>query len=123
MDVNEEVVREVRVGATRKKLIYQLKDENGAAINITGFTIRLQGKSADLPAVEIDQAGTIIDAPNGKVQWKPSTLVTSTNLLDAQKRTALFDLTVKITDLTPESDFIDPEDNVLLRFLQDPLIP
>lgn len=62
-------VTEVVIGATRKKLLITVTDENLAPIPITGGAVALQGTSADIPGNTLDVAGTILDGPNGVAQW------------------------------------------------------
>lgn len=64
------VVSEVVIGATRKELRVTLVDEDGNVIPITGAqSLKLQGKSADLPGKTLDVTGAIHDGPSGIAKW------------------------------------------------------
>lgn len=96
MNTYEVVV--VASGSGRRKLHVPIVDGNGAPIDITGSTLRLQGVSADLPAKTIDVAGAIYGAPaNGIAEWTTlNTLITLTDL--GAKPSATFTMEVKYTD-------------------------
>ena len=46
-----------------------LQDANGAAINLTGATVRLHQKAPGASTPKIDQPATVDDAVNGKVGY------------------------------------------------------
>lgn len=59
----------VYIGATLKELRITLLDEQGSPRVITGGTVKLQGKSGDLPSKTLDVSGSIYDGPNGVARW------------------------------------------------------
>lgn len=60
---------EVVLGETGRNLRITLVDESGAPLNISGGSALLQGVSGDLPELKLNKAGTIVDGPNGVLQW------------------------------------------------------
>ena len=99
---------EVVVGATRRKLRLTFVDENGAPVNVSGGSARLQGTSADLPSNTIDQAGTIVDGPNGVFEWSQlggTAYVSDSDLGGLSEAT--YTLRVKFTDAASQVDFGD----------------
>lgn len=103
-------VAEVVVGATKKKLVGVVLDENGNAVNITGSTIKLQGRSATLTAITIDAACTITDASNGVYEVVLGTLVATGDLATASLAEAVFRLRVKQTDSGGKIDYSEAFD-------------
>jgi len=61
-------VVEFFIGDTGRNWVIQLVDSAGVAINVTGWTAKLQAKSPDI-ATTIDLAGTIFDATAGKFSF------------------------------------------------------
>lgn len=95
--------REVVVGATLKNLVYVVIDDNGLPRDITGGSVRLVGTSADLPGIEIDEAGAITDGPSGVATWTEiGTFVTSGDM--GAKDRATFVLRVEYTDTAGKWD-------------------
>lgn len=100
------VISEVVIGATRKELRVTVIDEDGNPVNITGGTVRLQGTSADLPANNIDEAGLILDGPNGVARWPQIGSDTYVSLTDiGSKAEATYNLRVKFTDPSSLVDY------------------
>lgn len=99
-------VTEVVIGATRKELRVTLTDADGLPLNITGGTVKLQGKSADLPSKTLDVAGTIHDGPNGVAKWTSlgGTGFVTTGDMGAVSE-ATFTLRVKFTDTSSLVDY------------------
>ena len=98
----------VPAGATsRKDLVVVLIDAvTGLPINLTGGSARLQGKSPDLPAVNIDAAMALTDPANGKVTYSGlGALVTHANLVAASATSAVYQLRVKFTDASAKVDY------------------
>lgn len=60
---------QVVVSATRKNLFLTFKDENGAVIDVTNWTARLQGKSK-ANGLSLDVAGVVSDGPGGTFKWE-----------------------------------------------------
>ena len=61
-------------GDNEPLLAEQLLDRNGNPVNITGASLALQLRALTaLEPLELTGVVEIIDAPNGKVEWKPST--------------------------------------------------
>jgi hypothetical protein len=100
------VVSEVVVGATLKELRITIIDEDGNPRAITGGTVRLQGKSADLPSKTLDVAGNIYDGPNGVARWTSlgGTGFVTTGDMGSVSR-ATFTCQVKYTDSGGLIDF------------------
>lgn len=99
-------IDEVVVGATRKDLVFTVVDDNDAVVNVSGGSVRLQGKSADTPAVVIDMAGTLTDPQNGKVTFAQiGTLVTHANLVSGGVNQSTYLLRVKYTDASAKFDY------------------
>lgn len=55
-------------GDTRRPLQWVVQ-QSGVAVNVTGWTAKVQLKSPDLPGVVIDLAGAVLDGPGGVFQW------------------------------------------------------
>lgn len=98
---------EVVVGATRKDLVVVLLDATtGVPINLTGGSAKLQGRSPDLVAVNIDSVMTLTDPANGKVTMASlGALVTHANLAAASIVSAVYKLRVRFTDASAKVDF------------------
>lgn len=61
----------IRQGTTFGPNSIQLRDATGSPLNLTGATLRGQiRKTADDPYVQASFTFTILDAPNGLVQWE-----------------------------------------------------
>lgn len=103
-----ETVERIVIGSTRKRLRVPLTDENGAPISIAGGSAKLQGTSADLPSLEIDQSGTIYDAASGIFEWDHLGSDDYVSLTDiGTKSEATVDLRVKYTDAATDVDYTD----------------
>jgi hypothetical protein len=97
---------EVVVGADRKGLKVTFRDRKKVLVVITGGTVRLQGKSDDLPGKVIDVEGTVVDGPNGVGRWPElggATYVTAAEL--GAKPGATFSLRAKFTDSGGKQDW------------------
>jgi len=93
------VLAEVVIGATRKDLVVTVTDENNLPINLTGGTVKLQGKSEALPGFTLDVAGTLLDPANGVAKWASIGGVAFVEVSDMQsKPEATFDLRVRFVD-------------------------
>lgn len=117
------MVDQVVVGATRKRLVLTIVDENDVPIDLTGATQppRLQGKCAELPAIPLDVVGSLTDAANGVATWTAlGSLVSAANLasVDPDLLSALFNLRVKFWD---SAGLIDWTDEFQIAWIDDPL--
>ena len=97
---------EVVIGATGKILEIRFVDNAGAALNITGATVKLQGQSPDLPGFTLNVAGAVFDAPLGKARWTALGSTPYPQLADLEgKPSATFNLRGELTlsgvDYTP----------------------
>lgn len=93
-------VPEVVCGTTLKDIVVTLQEESGAAFNLTGATVKLQGRSEEdrrLPT--IDQTGTVTaPATAGIVQFVDAgTYVDEARLKRAGLARARFDLRVRVS--------------------------
>jgi hypothetical protein len=101
------VADEVVVGATRKDLVVVLIDATtGQPIVLTGGSAKLQGRSPDLVAVNIDAVMTLSNPAVGQVTM-PSlgSLVTHANLAAASIQSAVYKLRVRFVDASAKVDF------------------
>jgi hypothetical protein len=55
-------------GDTQRALMVQIVNAAGVAVPITGWTLRYQASSADLPDLELDLAAEVVDALKGICQ-------------------------------------------------------
>lgn len=98
---------EVVIGSTLKVLAVTILDENGNPRNITGGSVRLQGRSLDLPSKIINVAGTLTDPANGVASWPgvgdPAVYVAEGDL--GSEEGALFTLRVRYQDVAGKVDF------------------
>lgn len=94
-------------GQSAKDLVISLKDEFGNAINLTGATVRLTGKSQDLPAKTLNVVGAVTDGAQGVCTWagvgNETAYVSITDM--AGRREALFTCQIKYEDAASEEDF------------------
>lgn len=98
---------EVVIGSTLKVLAVTILDENGNPRNVTGGSVRLQGRSLDLPAKVINVAGLLTDPANGVASWAgigDGTVYVSESDLSALPG-ALFTLRVRYQDASGKVDF------------------
>jgi hypothetical protein len=97
----------VVTGATgRKNLVATIVDSDGNVVNLTGGTVKMQGRSSDLPSVTLDVTGTITDPAQGKVTFSAvGNLITQAQLTAAGIASATFRLRIKFTDSTAKVDF------------------
>lgn len=115
------VVTEVVVSSTRPSLQVTVTDRNGVPVDLTGASAapRLQGKSAEVPAVTIDLVGTIVGAASGRVDFTSlGTLVTHAQLVSAGVTQGTFTCRVKWFDAAAKWDYGDP---TYLRFSDTPI--
>lgn len=107
---------QVVVTADRKDMFYTCVDQNEQPIDLTGFEVKMQGRSHDLDSITIDYAGTIHDAVNGIAKFAAlGTLVTSANLIDANKSQATFKYRVRLKDGANKIDFGPLEEIVFMQ--------
>jgi len=112
-------IEEVVVGATKRNLVVQIVDENSNPIDLQGGSVKLQGKSSDLPSVTIDVSGTLTSPASGIATFfSIGTLVTSANLSEAGITEATFRLRVKYTDSQPKFDY---GDEFQIKWVQTPV--
>ena len=102
-------VSEVVCGATRKDLIVVITDENNNPVNITGCTVRLQGKSADIAKV-LNVVGTVLDGVNGKAKWtgigdETTYISQTTDLASGTIPQATYTFRAQFTDGTAKVDY------------------
>jgi len=98
------VTDEVVVDSNRRNLVVTLVDENGAVIDLTGGSAKLQGQSDDLATPDIDYAGTLTSPAQGEVTFTQiGTLVTAVNLGSLKKAT--YNLRVRFTDASTKFDY------------------
>jgi len=92
---------------SRKDLKVVLIDANtGQPIVLTGGSARLQGKSPDLPATNIDAVMTLTNPANGEVTYSGlGTLITHALLAAAAITSAVYRLRVKFTDASVKVDY------------------
>jgi hypothetical protein len=97
-------VHEVVAGADLKTFTIKFRQGSPPTpINLTGGAVRLQGQSADLPDVDVDAAGTIVDGLNGLGRWQIGSVLSPADL--AGKPSATFNLRAKFTDVYGASDW------------------
>lgn len=60
---------EVVCGETGRDLTIPMLDSDGNPINLGGAAVKLQGHSSELPGSDLDVAGTIFSANDGKARW------------------------------------------------------
>lgn len=111
---------EVVVGATRKSLVATIVDDNDAIVDLSGGSVRLQGRSSDLSAKTIDVAGTLTDPAQGRVTFSSlGTIITHADLAGAAPAIsgATFRLRLKFTD---SSGLIDFGPLFEIRWVDDP---
>ena len=84
----------IRQGATLGPNLTQLKDRTGAAIDITGATIRSEiRKTPDAVTVDATAVCTITDAANGTFTWSftaAETKLLTASPIDEQQPTSLY---------------------------------
>lgn len=91
---------------SRRGLIVQLLDENGAAVNVTGWAARLQGASLEI-GTNLDFAGSIFSAVEGKFLF--AAVGNQITLAQAGGRSEVqFNAQVKWTDSVGGITFSDP---------------
>lgn len=96
-------VEEVVVDSTKRALVVTLVDENNDPLDLTGGSVKLQGKSDDI-VTTIDYAGTLTDAAQGVVTFTGiGALITAANLGSNKKAT--YNLRVKFTDAATKFDY------------------
>lgn len=61
----------IYVGATRKAIRITIPDKNNnnVPLNLTGGAVVLKATCETLPGINLSNTGTLLDAPNGVVQW------------------------------------------------------
>jgi len=88
---------------SRRRLRLTLVDEDGAALDITGASVSLQGVSADLEK-QIDVDGVVTDGPAGECEWDALG-----NLLDeadlSSRDSVDYSLYVRIEDAAGKVDY------------------
>lgn len=112
---------EVVVGSTRKDLVVTVVDANGVIVNLTGGTVRLQGRSNDLTTKTLDVLGTLTNPAQGQVTFSAiGTLITQADLTGPPViPDAKFRLRIKYTDNVPKFDY-GPEFE--MQWVHDPLV-
>jgi hypothetical protein len=113
------VIHEIVVGATKPPLVAYWEDESGAAIDLTGGSARLQGRSDALPGVQIDYLGVLTDPAEGQATFPALGTLVRQDQLDAEGLTdATFALRVLFTDT---AGLFDWGDKIFLKFIQTPI--
>lgn len=64
--------------ASTRPIEARLQDGNGAALSMTGATVRFQMRKKSDAALKIDRAATIVDAPTAHVRLTPTAEDTDT---------------------------------------------
>jgi hypothetical protein len=112
-------IPDVVIGATRRELRYTFEDGAGGFVNIVAATVRLQGRSLDLPEKTIDVPGTIYDGPNGIARWLALGGPDYLQIPDlGAKDSALYTLKPKLTDA---SGLVDWGPEFRLRWVRPPV--
>ena len=113
------LVYEITVGATLRDIIGHIVDENGTPINISGGSAWLQGSSAQLPAIYLNEACVITDDASGTITYpEAGALITAVHLGDAEWAT--FNCRFLYVDVSGGTDYSEPFD---VRFLATPVPP
>jgi hypothetical protein len=83
-------------GTTHPAMVITCKDDNGTAVNITGWTPYMQArKETSSPAAAISFTATVTDGPNGKVTIGALTNTATAALNEGDYG---YDLLIKNTD-------------------------
>ena len=111
------LVYEVTVGTTARDVVGHIVDEAKVPINIAGGLARLQGSSADLPTVYLNEACVVTDDASGTVTLhEVGTCLTAAQLGVLEKAT--FRCKFYYEDGAGASDFSDALD---ITFLAPPI--
>ena len=116
----EEIVVVASPAVGRKTLVATIVDGDGNVVNLTGGSVRLQGRSSDLSAVTLDVLGTLTNPSQGQVTFTGlANLITQAQLTAANIASATFRCRLKYTDSAAKVDFGPVFE---LMWLKDPTV-